>query len=606
VQPGIVLDRLRDAAEEHGLTFGPDPATHAHCTLGGMMGNNSCGVHALMAGKTVDNVEALEVMTYDGLRLSLGPLSEEEVRAKANMGGREGEIYHKLLDLRDRYGDLIRSKFPDIPRRVSGYNLPDLLPERGFNAAKALIGSEGTCVTILEATLKLVHSPRHRVLAVMGFSDINDAAAAVPDVLPYKPIGLEAIDSRLIDFLRRKHMHLDNLQLFPEGHAWLLIEFGADSPEDAMAAAHRLDSFAKDDRRGLSLLEKPEEQARLWQVRESGLGVTAFVPGMRDGGPGWEDAAVDPSRLKDYLPEFRNLLNEYGYDCSLYGHFGQGCVHCRIDFDLITPSGIDHYRHFVEDAADLVVRYGGSLSGEHGDGQARAELLPRMFGNEIVQAFREFKAIWDPEGRMNPGKIVDAYRNDQNLRLGAGYEPAKVQTHFSYDHEGGSFDLATLHCVGVGNCRNEEGGTMCPSYRVTHEEKHSTRGRARLLFEMLHGDPLTKLWKEEAVKDALDLCLACKGCKSECPVNVDMATYKAEFLSHYYEKRLRPRSAYAFGLIFRWARLAQAAPWLVNLMTQTPGLGRLAKLAAGVAPQRQIPRFARTPLLLIFRSRAPA
>src|SRR5207244_7947436 len=361
----------------------------------------------------------------------------------------------------------------------------------------------------------------------------------------------------------------------------------------------------------VAYIEDPAVEDELNQVRELGLGATAYPPGKHETHEGWEDAAVPPDRLGGYLRDFRTLLTRHGYHgASLYGHFGHGCVHTRIPFELRTDAGIANYRSFAEDAADLVVSFGGSLSGEHGDGQSRGELLPKMFGAELVQAFREFKTIWDPAWKMNPGKVVDPYRLDENLRLGADYHPWEPKTHFKFPNDKGKFSHAALRCVGVGNCRREssdvlDNQTVCPSYMVTREEKHSTRGRARLLWEMLHGDPIRKGWRDENVKDALDLCLSCKGCKGDCPVNVDMATNKAEFLSHYWQGRLRPRSAYAFGLVDKWARIASHIPGVVNLATSTPGVRELAKLAAGMPLERKIPQFAPEPFTRWFRKNRP-
>jgi FAD/FMN-containing dehydrogenase/Fe-S oxidoreductase len=598
VQPGLVLDDLRDAAEAHGLTFGPDPATHNHCTLGGMIGNNSCGVHSVMAGKTDDNVEELEVLTYDGLRLRVGPTSEEELQRIVRSGGRRGEIYSRLRELRDRYAPLIRERYPDIPRRVSGYNLPYLLPENGFHVARALVGSEGTCATVLEATVRLVASPPARTLVVLGYPDVYSAADHIPKILAHRPIGLEGIDDVLVDDLKKKTLHTRGIEVLPSGRGWLLVELGGASPEETGAQARQLMEALKKqpDSPSMKLFDDPAEAKSVWRVRESALGATARVPGKPDAWEGWEDSAVPPEKLGGYLRELRKLFQTYGYGCSLYGHFGQGCVHTRIDFDLVSAPGIEKYHAFIHEAADLVLRFGGSLSGEHGDGQSRAELLPKMFGEELIEAFREFKAIWDPQGKMNPGKVIDAYSAVENLRLGASYDPPALQTRFRYPGDDrGSFARTTLRCVGVGECRRMHGGTMCPSYRATGEEMHSTRGRARLLFEMLEGDPLRGGWRDEHVKEALDLCLACKACKTECPVSVDMATYKAELLSHYYKGRLRPRSAYAFGLIHWWARLASHVPGLANFFTQTPGLRSLAKALAGAAPERRLPAFAPVP-----------
>jgi FAD/FMN-containing dehydrogenase/Fe-S oxidoreductase len=600
-EPGVVCDSLRVAAERHGLTFAPDPATHSRCTLGGMIGNNSCGPHSVMAGKTVENIEALEVVTYDGARFWCGPTSEAELEAIMRRGGRQGEIYAALRSLRDRYANLIRGRFPKIRRRVSGYNLDQLLPENGFNVARALVGSEGTCALTLQALARLVKSPPHRALLILGFADIYQAGDAVPQVLASGPIACEGLDSRIIGGLRERGLRLEDIALLPPGEAWLMVEFGADSHAEAVARARALEA-ALQGRAGVSawLIEEKSMMQRIWMIRETGASATALnLKGTSGPDPvvGWEDAAVDPMRLGDYLREFQGLVDRYGYRTSLYGHFGDGCVHARITFDLRTPQGLATWRRFLAEAAALVVRYGGSLSGEHGDGQARAEFLPAMYGPELMAAFREFKRIWDPLGRMNPGKLVDAlgdvYRVDENLRFGPGYRPVTLATRFAFVSDvGDGFTRATERCVGMGKCRSMLGGTMCPSYRATKEERYSTRGRARLLAEMLRGEVILDGWQSEEVKEALDWCLACKGCRSDCPTHTDMASYKAEFLSHYYEGRRRPRQAWSMGRIGEWAPLAGAAPWLANLCTQTPGLAALAKAAAGIAPQRSLPRFA--------------
>jgi FAD/FMN-containing dehydrogenase/Fe-S oxidoreductase len=593
VLPGTVLDVLRDAAKTHDLTFGPDPSTHNHCTLGGMIGNNSCGVHSVLAGRTADNVEELEVLTYDGLVLRVGATPPDEVEAIVRAGGRRGEIYGRLRQLIDRYGAEVRRMYPKIPRRVSGFNLDELLPENGFHVARALVGSEGTCVTILEATLRLVPWPRARTLLVLGYPDIYAAADHVPAVMNEKPIGLEAIDQRLIDDMHKKGLHERYLKYLPDGKGFLLVELGGDSKEaaDARARAVLAALQASPPRPSAKIYDDPDQEEKLWKVRESGLGATARIPGSPDTWEGWEDSAVPPERMGDYLRALRPLLQAHGYDGAFYGHFGQGCLHTRINFDLTTAGGIANYRSFIEEAASLVIRHGGSLSGEHGDGQSRAELLPRMFGPELVQAFREFKAIWDPTGRMNPGKVVDPFAIDDNLRLGADFRPPAAATHFTYPEDDGDFTRATLRCVGVGECRREHGGTMCPSYRATREEKHSTRGRAHLLFEMMRGQELNG-WRDDAVRQSLELCLACKGCKHDCPVNVDVATYKAEFLAHHYEGRLRPRAAYSMGLIHRWARVAALAPGLANLLSRSRATSSLFKRLGGIAPERQVPAFA--------------
>ena len=587
VQPGVVLDHLRKEAERrYGLTFGPDPSTHEYCTFGGMIGANSCGVHSVLSQfygpgpRTSDNVHELEVLTYRGDRLRVG----------AEGAGVPDGIRAELQALINRYGELVRKRYPDIPRRVSGYNLDDLLPEKGFHVARALAGTEGTCVTVLEATVHLVDSPPQRSLMIAGFEDAATAADNVPLVMEHRPLGLEGVDETLIDDMTLVGKHKRELSLLPDGRGWLLIETGGETREEADDRAREIMRALEKSGsglRGLKLYDDPESEQHVWEVREAGLGATAFIPGKADTYEGWEDSAVPPERLGEYLRKLGELTSRYGYESALYGHYGQGCVHARWNFDLVTKEGIETWRRFLDDAADLVLSLGGSLSGEHGDGQSRAELLPKMFGEELVEAFRHFKRIWDPDRRMNPGKVVDPYPITSDLRLGTDYHPPQLETHFTYPDDGGSFAHATLRCVGIGKCRRSSGGVMCPSYMATREEKHSTRGRAHLLWAMVNGDELP-LWHSKEVLDALDLCLSCKGCTNDCPVNVDLPTLKAEYLAHHYKRRLRPRPAYAFGFIDRWARLARVAPRLAGRIGNT----RLAKAAVGIAPERQVPSFA--------------
>ena len=614
VQPGLTLDDLRHAANAHGLTFGPDPGTHRWCTLGGMIGNNSCGVHSVLADfygpgpTTAHNVDALDVVTYRGLRLRAGATSDGDYQRIADEGGPKADLYRRLKAFQERYADLIRREFPDIPRRVSGYNLPALLPENGFHVGRALVGSESTLVLVLEATTHLVRHFPERALVVIGYPTIFDAADAVPPILEHRPIGLEGVDEMLIRSGAHSGLHADNLRLLPRGRGWLYVEFGGDTREEAREHADVLASQLRGLRGAadIRVYDDEEQRRRLWDIREAGGPAVPAVGGERALWTGWDDSAVAPDKLGAYLRDLHRLYDKYHYTADLFGHFGQGCVHCRVDFDLRTVEGVAQFRAFMFDAADLVHRYGGSLSGEHGDGQARGELLSRMFSEDMLRAFREFKSIWDPDWKMNPGKVIDAYPLDQNLRLGPGSHHEEPRTTFRFQQDAGSFANATLRCVGIGKCRKHDEGTMCPSYMVTREEKHTTRGRAHLLYEMLRGEQITEGWASEQVHDALDLCLACKGCKAECPVQVDMATYKAEFLSHYYEHHWRPRSAYAFGLIHTWAAIAARAPRLVNFVTQTPVLRDLAKLAAGMAPARRIPAFAPVTFREWFMRRPPA
>ncbi|WP_310963528.1 FAD-binding and (Fe-S)-binding domain-containing protein [Nocardioides terrisoli] len=613
-EPGVINEQLNKVTGEDNLVFGPDPSSHSRCTIGGNVGNNSCGVHSVQSAaygpgpRTSDNVHALEVVTYDGSRFWVGVDEEKDLDRIIAEGGRKGEIYAALRALRDKYADEIRAGFQPVdvlPRRVSGYNLDELLPERGFNVARALTGTEGTCATVLNATLLLTPALLERTTVAVEYPTLVDATTHVGEIMKWKPIALEGLDWQLIEDQSEQDMHTQGLHELPKlgpEHAWLLVQFGDDSQTESVA---RAEAFAKhltdvlgydaDRVKVTKSVQEGGSSDKIWEIREGGLGSTAFPPGDIDHWPGWEDSAVPPDKLGPYLSDLQDLYSRHGLKGAMYGHFGEGCIHSRISFDLRRPRGLSTYRAFLEDAADLVTSYGGTLSGEHGDGQQRAELLERQFGPTLVQAMREFKQIWDPDWKMNPGKVVDPYRFDENLRLGVDYNPPRPTTKMHWAEDGGDFAHAALRCVGVGKCRVPEAQTtMCPSFQVTHEEKHSTRGRARLLFEMLKGEVITDGWQSEEVADALDLCLACKGCTSDCPVNVDMPSYKAEFRYHHYDswKRRRPRYAYAFGFIDQASRLASLMPGLVNLVTQTPGLRAVARLAGGIDRHRELPTFA--------------
>ena len=605
VEPGIVLDRLREAAEVHHLTYAPDPATHSRCTLGGMIGNNSCGVHGLLGGKVVDNVETMDIVLYDGTRMTVGRNTPEQIESFIRAGGRVGEIYSKLVNLRDRYAELIKEKFPSIPRRVSGYNLDELLSENGFNLARALVGAEGTCATVVSATLNLTSSPPFRVLTVLAFDDPFLAADVVPRVLEFGPIGLEGFDGLLVEFMNRKGLATKDVALLPPGGGFLLVEMGAWDPAEAYEKSEALVRAAKMWKENpTARIYNHEDAERIWRVRDSSLGATVFVPGEPERWEGWDDAGIPPANLGTYLRKLTALMAEYGYRSPLYGHYGQGCVHLRINFDFRSLEGVRKFRDFIDRAADLVVSLGGSLSGEHGDGQARAVLLPKMFGPELIKAFQEFKAIWDPQNLMNPGKLSDAvrlYDPVENLRhplpiIGQESNHAhSLETHFIFGADEGSFERATERCVGVGACLKQDSGVMCPSYRATGEEKNSTRGRARLLWEMLAGALKKEGFQSEAVHEALDLCLSCKACKTECPVSVDITSYKSEFLSQKYKGKLHPLHHYVFGFSDASARLGSMAPALTNFILNGPLTSPMIKAIVGVAKERKLPELAARP-----------
>ena len=603
VEPGCILDRLQEEARPHALMFGPDPATHDHNTLGGMVGNDSCGVHSVKWGRTLDNVGRLDVLTYDGLQLELGPTPEQWLERRLDELGRRGEIYRALVSLRNRYGHLIEERFPKIPRLVSGFEgLAALLPGGDFNVGKAVTGTEGTCVIVLECIVKLVPRPNSRAIALLSFDDVFAAADAVPALLEQQPDGIEGFDAKMFNAVRQSRS-AEGLGAFPEGHGFLIVEAGGKTPADAQVNVARIAKRANTGGR-CHVVKDAAEQKRVWEAREAALGVTAFVRGQPEHWPGWEDSAVPPEKLGDYLRDLERLFAQHGYTAALYGHFGDGVTHCRVNFDFHSDAGLANYRQFMREAAELVHSYGGSLSGEHGDGQARAELLRIMYGDELLQCFREFKAIWDPSNRLNPGKAIEPFPIDSNLRLGLSYRPRPLETHFRFPDDHGSFAHATTRCVGVGKCRRRQVGdeVMCPSYLATGEEKHSTRGRAHLLHEMTRGEVISDGWDSDAVEDALSLCLSCKGCKSDCPVGVDVATWKAEFRSHHYAHKRRPRSAYSMGHIDRWAKLGSCAPALTNAVARTWP----AKWAAGIHLRARLPRFASRTFREWFRDRGGA
>ncbi|MFF7648318.1 FAD-binding and (Fe-S)-binding domain-containing protein [Streptomyces sp. NPDC007983] len=588
VQPGVILDELRTAAGAHGLTFGPDPSTHSRCTLGGMIGNNSCGSHSVAWGTTADNVRELDVLTYGG----------ERVRAAQGLDALPVRLREALRSLAGDHLALLRTGFPELPRRISGYALDELLPEKNADVARALTGSEGTLGVLTEATVRLVEAPAARALAVLGYPDESAAAEAAHTLLPYGPLTVEGMAADLVV----------GASGLPKGAAWLFVEVGGAGREEAYARAEEIARAAAHATTDHTVVADPAGQRALWRVREDASGTATRMPDGAEAWPGWEDCAVPPARLGAYLRDFRALMAQHGLRGTPYGHFGDGCIHVRIDFDLMREAGVRVFRDFSTDLADLVVAHGGSLSGEHGDGLARAELLPRMYGDEMVGLFGRFKDLWDPAGGLNPGVLARPRRLDQDLRFDV-LPRRPVDVEFGYPHDGGDFSAAVRRCVGVAKCRNEAvsgASVMCPSYRATGEEQHSTRGRARLLHEMLAGEVVRDGWRSEEVRDALDLCLSCKGCRSDCPVGVDMATYKAEFLHHHYEGRVRPAAHYAMGWLPVWLRAAallRAAP-VANAASGVGFLSAVAKRAGGIAPERDIPELAREPFTRWWRGHA--
>ncbi|HET8559159.1 MAG TPA: FAD-binding and (Fe-S)-binding domain-containing protein [Marmoricola sp.] len=590
VEPGVVHAALQAQAVRHRLRFGPDPSTHTRCTIGGMIGNNACGSRALGYGRTVDNVVDLDVVLADGSRVS----TLRHARAGAGSDGGSA-VEAQLAGLVDAHLGLVRTEFGRFGRQVSGYSFEHLLPERGRRLDRFLVGTEGTLAVVRQATVRLVPDAPARALAVLGYPSMAEAADVVPALLAHDLVACEGLGSRIVDVLRA---HGHGVPELPSGGGWLFAEVTAGTPAEARALA---EAVARDaGTPAARVVTDPAEQAAIWRIREDGAGLAARSLG-RPAHAGWEDAAVPPDKLGAYLREFDSLLRRYDLDGVPYGHFGDGCVHVRIDFELDDSSGRTRFRSFVEDAADLVASYGGSMSGEHGDGRARSELLPRMYSPEALALMAQAKRILDPANLLNPGVLVDPAPFDADLRLAARMRRERPALRMT--HDGGSFGHAVHRCTGVGKCvavpDPESPVVMCPSYVATREEKDSTRGRSRVLQDVLNG---TLGYDDPAVTDALDLCLSCKGCAHDCPTGVDMASYKSEVLHRKYGRGLRPRSHYTLGRLPQWARMTP--PRLANRMLRNKVVARVAKAVAGVDQRRSLPEFSEEPLRAASVSRA--
>jgi FAD/FMN-containing dehydrogenase/Fe-S oxidoreductase len=580
VQPGTILDAITFAAARYGLRFGPDPSTHARATIGGSIGNNACGSRALRYGRTADNVVGLDVLTAAGDVLQARRFDRDGLPTAGPLGAALHDIVSARLAL-------IRTEFGRFGRQVSGYSMEHLLPEHGADLAKFLVGTEGTLGITLGATVRLVESPRAVALAVLGYADIATAAEDTPALLPHAPVALEGMDARLVEVVRTR-LGSAAVPPLPRGGGWLFVETSGATETEARDAAAKLilDSDCLD-----SAVVTGAPARALWRIREDGAGLGGRTPGGAPAWPGWEDAAVPPEQLGPYLRAFEGLLRAHHVDGLLYGHFGDGCVHVRIDFPLADAP--QRFRAFLTEAAALVGEHGGSMSGEHGDGRARSELLPFMYSYNALATFAAVKEVFDPTQLLNPGIIVDPAPVEADLRLPAA-RPLRRELAFAYPHDGGDLSTAAHRCVGVGKCRADTtaaGGVMCPSYLATHDEKDTTRGRARVLQELANGS-LVKGYRAKELTEALDLCLSCKGCSSDCPAGVDMATYKAEVLHQRYRRRPRPPAHYALGWLPRWARLAARAPRLANAALRADGIAGLAKRLGGIDERRPLPQFA--------------
>lgn len=595
VEPGVVLDDLQKRAARHGLMFAPDPSSHSRATVGGMIGNDACGNHSVRYGRTSDHVVALDLVLADGSRVvaergGFRPWAPDDALSR----DRARILNEDLAALVSRHLAEIRLELGRIPRQVSGYQLHHLLPENGFDVARALVGSEGSCALVVGATVALTQVAPAKVFMVLGYHDIIDAAADVPQILTWSPAAVEGMDESIVDTMRERRGQASVAGL-PDGQAWLFVELEGARPDDLQAeAAQRVEELLQEGRLLAGrIVPDPAERLSLWHVRENGAGLATRRSDGVQTWAGWEDSAVGPHDLAAYLAELRALMAIHGLTGAFYGHFGAGCVHVRMDFDLRTPAGVRVMREFVSAAARLVARFGGSISGEHGDGRSRSELLSILYSHEIREAFRGLKSAMDPGGNLNPGMVVDPARLDTGLLQIGSPAPRRPELQFAYTDDRGSLDHAVGRCVGVGRCRSDGSGGMCPSFRATHDEADSTRGRARALQEMLRGGVVEGGWRSAAVRDSLDLCLSCKACSTECPVGVDMATYKSEFLHHHYRRRLRPRTHYSLGWLPVLASLVGRAPWLANGPLRVAPLRHLLAFLGGVTGEREVPRFHR-------------
>jgi FAD/FMN-containing dehydrogenase/Fe-S oxidoreductase len=579
VQPGVIQADLQRAAAPYGLRFGPDPSTHTRCTIGGMIGNNACGSRTLGYGRTSDNIAGLRAVAGTGAALDLPP-------------GGTGRDTAELAALRDLTAGslaLIRTEFGRFGRQVSGYAMEHLLPERRFDVARFLAGSEGTLAVVTEATLSLVTDPAHRVLVVLGYPDIAAAGDAAPGLLEHRPTACEGIDARIVDVVRRRRGE-QAVPPLPAGAAWLFVEVAGDDETEVRERARRVAGGGDD----ALVVTDQARAAALWRIREDGAGLSGRSPAGLPAYAGWEDTAVPPAMLGRYLRDFEALMKDFGLTGLPYGHFGDGCLHIRLDVPLDRADGPASFRAFLTTAAGLVAGYGGSLSGEHGDGRARSELLPLMYSAPAIDLFARVKAVFDPGDVLNPGVLVRPRPLDADLRVPAA-GPVREGLALAYRHDGGDFGQAVHRCTGVGKCRADNtatGGVMCPSYLATREEKDSTRGRARVLQEMVNGSAVAGGWRSPEVHEALDLCLSCKGCASDCPTGIDMAAYKSEMLYQSYRGRLRPAAHYSLGRLPFWARLAARMPRAVNAVLRVPALRRPALALAGVDRRRTLPAFA--------------
>ena len=615
VQPGLVQDNLNHHVRPQGLGFGPDTSTSSRATLGGMLGNNSGGSHSIAYGLTVEHVIELTTVLADGSRAVFGEVTPDEFAAKCRAPGLEGQIYREVARIRDAYADDIRTKYPPHWRRVMGYNLNELVPEIGrrhatngtLNMARLIVGSEGTFVSVVEAKMRLIRRPKKTAVEVIHYREIQEALESSSSLLETGPYAVELTDKMILD-LARNNIEQSQRMGFVHGDpgAIMIVEYAGETDAEVRAKIEALDARRQRERFGYEahVAYDGAEQASIWKLRKAGLGLLLGMKGDKKPIAFVEDTAVAPQHLAEFVSRFREIFAKHDTEGAYYGHCSVGCLHIRPVIDLKTPRGLEQVKAIADEITDLVVRFNGTISSEHGDGRARSPYLERMYGPRIMQAFRELKRAFDPDNRMNPGNIVAPAGVTEHLRYGTQYTTWEPKTLLDFSEQGG-FAASIEMCNGVGACRKTLEGTMCPSYMATKDEEHSTRGRANALRAVLSGRLPAKEFTGRRLYEVMDLCLECKGCKAECPANVDMAKLKYEFLHHYYQANGLPLRNRLFGRIARMNRLGARMPALVNWLSNlTPSRWALEKIA-GIDRRRPLPALAAQTFTDWFARRTP-
>jgi FAD/FMN-containing dehydrogenase/Fe-S oxidoreductase len=609
VQPGLVQDELNHAIRDLGLLFGPDTSTSNRATLGGMLGNNSGGSHSIAYGLTVEHVLELDALLADGTRVRFGTVTPAELEAKMRLPGAEGRIYREVAAIRGEYAEEIRKRYPKHWRRVAGYNLNELVKDGPLNMARVVVGSEGTLLTVLEAKVRLVRRPKKTALDVIHYASIQEALESSQSILETGPYAVELTDKLILD-LARNNIEQRARAAFVQGDpgAILIVEYAAESDGEVQSKVEALEARRAREGFGYAahLAWDVAEQQSIWKLRKAGLGLLLGMKGDKKPIAFVEDTCVEPRHLKEFVPRFADIFAKHDTTGAYYGHCSVGCLHIRPVIDLKTPRGLEQVKAIADEITDLVLEFGGTISSEHGDGRARSPFLERMYGPTLMQAFRRLKTAFDPDHRMNPGNIVDSPGILENLRYGLAYKTWEPKTLLDFSAQGG-FAASVEMCNGVGVCRKKLEGTMCPSYMATRDEEHSTRGRANALRAVLSGRLPAAEFTGRRLYEVMDLCLECKGCKAECPSNVDMAKLKYEFLYHYYKANGLPLRNRMFGRVAQLSALGARTPRLANAINALPPVRWLLEKTVGLDRRRPLPALAPETFEAWFRRRtAPA